>query len=83
MSKTKHMKARMSQRGINEEMVNFVMQYAEEVEGDKWIVTRKASAAIVELAERLKRLALRAAQSGGLVVVVRGDTQITTYRLVD
>jgi hypothetical protein len=81
MSKTNHMKARMSQRAISEEMVRLVMQYGEPSHDNRCILTRKAALGLVEMAEKLKRIALKATQSGGLVVVTSGNTEITTYKL--
>jgi hypothetical protein len=74
MHKTRHFQQRMSQRGINQDMVDLVLSYGE-TEGDKVILSRKASARLMEAARTLAKIL----DKGGLVVVAAGDAQLTTY----
>lgn len=74
MHRTRHFQQRMSQRGINQEMVDLVLSYGE-TDGDKVILSRKASARLMEAARTLAKIL----DKGGLVVVASGDAQLTTY----
>lgn len=74
MHKTKHFQQRMTQRGISQEMVDMVLRYGES-EGDKFVLTRKASARLLGIARTLVKIV----DKGGLVVVASGDAQLTTY----
>ena len=74
MHKSKHFQQRMSQRGISQDMVDLVLSYGEP-EGDKVILSRKASARLMEAARTLAKIL----DKGGLVVVASGDVQLTTY----
>ena len=74
MQKTKHIQQRMSQRGISQDMVDLVMSYGES-QGDKVILSRKASTRLMEAARTLAKIL----DKGGLVVVTCGDAQLTTY----
>lgn len=74
MHKTRHMQQRMSQRGINKAMVDLVLSHGE-TDGDKVILSRKASASLLEAARTLAKIL----DKGGLVVVASGDAQLTTY----
>ncbi|QNU15023.1 DUF4258 domain-containing protein [Thermomonas sp. XSG] len=74
MHKTKHFQKRMSQRGISRDMVDLVLSYGQP-EGDKVILSRKASARLMEAARTLAKIL----DKGGLVVVASGEAQLTTY----
>ncbi len=74
MYKTKHIQRRMSQRGISQDMVDLVLRYGES-EGDKIILSRRASARLMAAARTLAKIL----DKGGLVVVTSGDAQLTTY----
>jgi hypothetical protein len=74
LNKTRHFQQRMSQRGISQDMVDLVLGYGE-MEGDKVILSRKASARLLEAARTLAKIL----DKGGLVVVTSGDAQLTTY----
>lgn len=74
MHRTKHIQQRMSQRGISRDMVDLVLNYGQH-EGDKVILSRKASARLMEAARTLAKIL----DKGGLVVVASGDAQLTTY----
>ena len=74
MRKTRHFQQRMTQRGINQDMVDLVLSHGE-TDGDKVILSRKASARLMEAARTLAKIL----DKGGLVVVASGDAQLTTY----
>lgn len=74
MHKTKHFQQRMSQRGIKQDMVDLVLTYGE-TQGDKIILSRKASAQLMAAVRTLGKIL----DKGGLVVVTSGDAQLTTY----
>lgn len=74
MHKTKHIHQRMSQRGISRDMVDLVLNYGD-CQGDKIVLSRKASARLMEAARTLAKIL----DKGGLVVVTSGDAQLTTY----
>lgn len=73
MHRTRHFQQRM-QRGISQEMVDLVLSYGE-AGGDKVVLSRKASARLMEAASTLAKIL----DKGGLVVVTSGDAQLTTY----
>lgn len=74
MSKTTHIRQRMSQRGINSDMLDLVMGYGN-AEGDRIVLSRKHSARLLAAARTLNKIV----DKGGLVVVANGEAQITTY----
>jgi hypothetical protein len=77
---TRHIQAQMSRRGIRKDLLEFAQQFGEP-DQDKTVLRRKALSNLIEELRQLERLALRALDKGGLVVVESGDTLITTYRL--
>ena len=80
MARTRHIKQRMSQRGITQEIVDLVCQFGEP-NLDKIVLGRKMLAELIAGARQLERTAKKAIDKGGVIVVEDGDTQITTYRL--
>ena len=74
MHKTKHFQKRMAQRGISRDMVDLVLSYGQP-EGDKVVLSRKASARLMQAARTLAKIL----DKGGLVVVASGEAQLTTY----
>jgi hypothetical protein len=80
MSKTRHIQKRMSQRGIQQSMVDMTLEYGEP-QGDKVILNRKGIDCILKEIEKLKQCALKLRQKGGLVVVDYHNTLITSYAL--
>ena len=80
MSKTRHIQKRMSQRGIQQAMVDMTLEYGEP-QGDKVILNRKGIDCILKEIEKLKKCALSLRKKGGLVVVDVEDTLLTTYSL--
>jgi hypothetical protein len=80
MSKTKHVQARMSQRGIRQDVLELAYQFGEK-QGDKSLLGRKALTALLEELRQLERTALKALDKGGLVLVEANGRWITTYNL--
>lgn len=78
MAKTRHIHKRMSQRGINSRLVDLVSQYGMN-HGDKIILSRKNAEALIGAVGNLKSQLIEVQSKGGLVVVERGDYQITVY----
>ena len=74
MKRSRHFSKRMAQRGISQHMVELVVQYGE-MHGDKIILSRKASARLMQAARTLGKIL----DKGGVVVVASGDVQLTTY----
>lgn len=80
MSRTKHFKQRMSERGITSDMVDLVRQYGE-FNHDKIVLGRKALDRLLIAVRQLECIARKTRDKGGLVVVESGGSLITTYRL--
>jgi hypothetical protein len=70
----------MSQRGINTSLVDLVSQFGMP-DGDKLILTKKNTEALLKEMDAMKRNLLEIHKKGGLVVVEQSDTQITAYAL--
>ena len=81
MAKTRHLQARMSQRGIKQGIVDLVLDYGVE-ENDRVVLNRKAAKCLLDRIDEVRKLAVEAYEKGGHVVVVGDDgLLITTYRL--
>lgn len=80
MGKTRHIQARMSQRGIRQELLDIALQYGEPVQ-DKVILGKKALQLLLDELQQIERFAMKAMDKGGIVVVVSGEQLITTYNL--
>ncbi len=76
---TRHLGARMSQRGVTRDMIDFALTHGRSV-GDKIILNRKD---LIRLAEDLygsqRAIALKLLDKGGLVVVEVQGALLTTY----
>lgn len=70
MHKTKHLKQRMSQRGIKQEMLNLVYDYGR-VRGDKMILDRKETKKILNMIDS----GMKAIKKTGEAIVVFNDTK--------
>jgi len=81
MKVTKHMRARMSQRAINQDLVDLTISYGVALPDGKVVLDKKAIKQLMEATASLQQIAQRAFEKGGLVVVVDGGDLITTYRL--
>ena len=81
MHKTKHVKARMSQRAINKELIDLVLNYGNPEADGKVVLNKKTLKALCAALDHLKKTALNALKKGGVVVVEEGEVLLTTYRL--
>jgi hypothetical protein len=75
---TLHIDQRMNQRGIPRTLVDFVLDHGKWV-GDRCTVDRKLLDSLIAHYDQLRRLAIKARDKGGLVVVEAGGNEITTY----
>jgi hypothetical protein len=80
MRTTKHMQARMSQRGISGDMVDLARRFGRD-DQDKYILDRKGLRCLLEELRGLERKVIKALDKGGVVVVEAGGKLITTYNV--
>ena len=79
MHTTHHCKARQSQRGITPRMIDYVLSHGTSCAADRIVLGKKdAQKRLAEL-EAEKRLLMKIADKGGVVVVQAGDALVTTY----
>lgn len=78
MQSTRHIKQRMSQRGISGDMVNLVLEHGTP-EQDKFVLGRKEALNLLEAIQRESRLLKKILDKGGVTVVAEGDLLVTTY----
>lgn len=78
MQPTRHIKQRMSQRGISRDMVNLVLAHGV-IEGDKYVVGRKEALQLIRELDNERRVLTKILDKGGVEVVTEGDTLITAY----
>lgn len=82
MTKTKHFQHRMSQRAINQKLVDMVLEFGK-TEGDKIYLNRKGLTNMIDCLNHMKQIALRGLEKGGVVVIESNGSLITTYRMGD
>ena len=78
MHTTKHMQARMSQRGISGDMVDLARRFGRD-DQDKCVLDRRGLRDLLEELRSLQRRVIKALDKGGLVVVETDGALITTY----
>lgn len=78
MQTTRHIKQRMSQRGISKEMVNLVIAHGV-IQGDKYVVGRKEALQLIRALDSERRVLTKILDKGGVEVVTEGDALITAY----
>ena len=78
MQPTRHIKQRMSQRGISKEMVNLVIAHGV-IQGDKYVVGRKEALQLIHALDDERRVLTKILDKGGVEVVTEGDALITAY----
>ena len=78
MQPTRHIKQRMSQRGISKEMVNLVIAHGV-IQGDKYVVGRKEALQLIRALDNERRVLTKILDKGGVAVVTEGDALITAY----
>ncbi|WP_080809894.1 hypothetical protein [Desulfamplus magnetovallimortis] len=80
MGKTRHIQARMSQRGIRQSMVDLTMTYGIKQQ-DKIILNKKGLQCLLDELQSVQKIAQKMMEKGGLVVVEKDNIKITTYHL--
>lgn len=78
MVTSKHCQARMSQRGLSKRLLDLVLEYGNG-KGDKLILNRKTTQAIIDELDAKKKQLLKVMDKGGVTVVIQDDRYITTY----
>lgn len=78
MQPTRHIKQRMSQRGISQDMVNLVLMHGS-IDGDKYVVGRKEALQRLRELDNERRVLTKILDKGGVAVVAEGDALITAY----
>lgn len=80
MNFSKHFMARSRQRGICESLINLAMTYGHE-EGDRIILSTKRIKQLMHENDLARKNLIKASDKGGIVLVTKDDTLITTYAL--
>ncbi|GGB55091.1 hypothetical protein GCM10011502_30060 [Oceanisphaera marina] len=80
MARTKHMQQRMSQRSINQTMLEMTRMFGVE-HGDKVVLNRKGIDAVLQEFERLQSTMIKMRERGGVVLIESEGHEITTYGL--
>ena len=73
-----HLDQRMNQRGITRELVELALTHGG-WDGDRCILDRRTIDQLIERCDAVRRVALRARDKGGVVVVEAGGAVLTTY----
>ena len=81
MSKTRHIQKRMSQRGISNDLLNLALAFGSPTSSGKHILNKKGCQNLINSLRHIEKIAIKAMDKGGLVVIKQGDTLITTYNL--
>jgi hypothetical protein len=76
---THHMNVRMNQRGMPSSIIALALENGY-WRGDKCILGRKEIQKLIADLDRQRKVALKALDKGGVVVVEAGGRAITTYR---
>jgi len=79
MAKTRHFRARMSQRGIRQDLVDLTLRFGED-DQDRRVLGEKALQQMLDELRSLERQVLKALDKGGIIVVEADGALITTYR---
>ena len=78
MHSTHHIRQRMSQRGVSQSVVDFVLDHGT-VDQDKYVVSKRDAIREIERLKRKIHVAMKIADKGGVVVIAEGGALITTY----
>jgi hypothetical protein len=78
MQTTQHFQHRMSQRGVNKDMVELVLEYGT-LDQDKYVLGRREATGLLELINRQARVVKKILDKGGVTVVAEDGALITTY----
>lgn len=78
MVTTKHILARMSQRGIPQKLIDLVYEYGKE-KGDKLILNKKTTQMAIQEIDLIRKELLRIVDKGGVTIVIKDEVLITAY----
>ena len=78
MQTTVHIQQRMSQRGINNKMLDIVLEHGR-LEKDKHVLGRKDAIRLLDELREQEAAVKKIIDKGGMVVVSESGTLITTY----
>lgn len=78
MRHTHHIKQRMSQRGISQDMVELVLAHGTP-DQDKYVLGHKEALRLLEELQRFERVVKKILDKGGVTVVAEGEALITAY----
>ncbi|TDF62062.1 DUF4258 domain-containing protein [Cupriavidus sp. L7L] len=78
MRQTKHMKQRLSQRGISQDMVELVLAHGTP-DHDKYVLGFKEARRLLEQFQGFERVLKKIIDKGGVTVVAEGEALITAY----
>ena len=81
MPKTRHIENRMEQRSINNDFLDIVKFFGVPNNQDKIILNKKNIDTLLNQIIKTKSTLLRMRKRGGLVLVEKDNTEITTYAL--
>jgi hypothetical protein len=77
---TLHLDRRMNQRGITRDLLDLTLAHGT-WEGDRCVLGKRAIQALLRECDELRRIAVRAMDKGGLVVVEAGGREVTAYSM--
>ena len=78
MAKTRHFKARLSQRGIRQDLVDLTLRFGED-DHDRRVLGERSLQLLLGELRSLERQVLKALDKGGLVVVEADGALFTAY----
>lgn len=85
MAKTRHIKTRMAQRLIDQNLIDLTLSFgATQVQGkiEKYFLTKKNIDITLERLDRLRCRLIRAKDKGGIALITNSNgLEITTYRI--
>lgn len=74
-----HCDARMNQRGIKKDLIDLTLDLGD-LDGDRYVLTSKIIDMEISDLQRRMHLLDEARRKGGVTVVAKGNTVVTTYR---
>jgi len=78
MLTTKHVLARMSQRGLTKHLLELALEFGK-MKGDKVVLNKKTTQKVLQEIDKLRKELLKVMDKGGVTVVMDNDTIITAY----
>ena len=81
MKTTRHLEQRMNQRGITRSMLETVLEFGTVCQKDRYTLDAKEARASILCIQRHLSELKKIADKGGVTVVVKGDTLVTTWNM--